>query len=136
MIETLRHIEPHSLRVKMGWDVKGTSREVYLEDMYRSVIIPCPEGNNAESFRIYEALEAGCMPLLVDEGRGPSFYPWIQAALPSIVVTRSWEDGLRLFKMLADQPDAFAERHGRLMNEWSRWKNHLRSVVKKFVFWA
>lgn len=138
MINTLIGIEPKSLHVKFNWDAEGTNKQQYLEDMYKSVIIPCPEGNNPESFRIYEALEAGCMPLLVDERRPASavFYPWLQAALPSIVIARSWEDGLRLFKMLADEPNVFAERHARLMNEWACWKNHLRNIVKKFVFWA
>ena len=136
MIEVLRSVEPYSLHVRETYESAGTVEEVYITDMMNSVIVPCPEGNNAESFRIYEALEAGCMPLLVDEGRNAEFYQWIQAALPSIVIVRSWEDSLRLFKLLEENPAAFIERHRALADEWRRWKAHLRSVVKKYVFWA
>ncbi len=136
MIDVLRQVEPHSLHVKQRWEDQMTSKGDYLTDLMNSVVIPCPEGNNAESFRIYEALEAGAMPLLVDEGRNASFYQWLQAALPSIVITRSWEDGLRLFKMWSDDPQKFIERQHTLHNEWEIWKAHLRAIVKKYVFWA
>ena len=136
MIEVLHTVEPHSLHVRETFESAGTGEDEYMADMMKSIIIPCPEGNNAESFRIYEALEAGCMPVLVDEGHNLEFYTWIQKALPSIVIARSWEDSLRLFKMLDEKPDVFAERRFALAGEWARWKSHLRSVVKKFVFWA
>jgi GR25 family glycosyltransferase involved in LPS biosynthesis len=136
MLDVLSEVKPHSLHVRNSWEEQGTSRDKYIEDIMNSIVVPCPEGNNAESFRIYEALEAGCLPLLVDEGRNPEFYPWLQAALPSIIVTRSWEDSLRLFKMWAEEPAKVTERHVALMAEWSRWKSHLRNVVKKFIFWA
>jgi hypothetical protein len=136
MIATLKSIEPHSIRLRTGWEAEGTSREEYLKDLMASVFIPCPEGVAAESFRIYEALEAGCIPILVDEGRSKGFYPWIQSALPSIIVARSWESALRVFEDWHEDPSALSARHHTLMNEWERWKEHLRSVVKKFVFWA
>ena len=76
------------------------------------------------------------MPFLVDEGRNSEFYPWLQKALPSIIVARTWDDSLRLFKMWAEEPAKVTERHRALLAEWSHWKSHLRNVVKKFVFWA
>ena len=136
MIDVLSHVNPHSLHVRNTYEAHGTSREEYLEDIVKSIAVPCPEGNNAESFRIYEALEAGALPLLVDEGRNSEFYLWLQTALPSIIVTRSWKDSLKVFKIYADEPEKIIERRRMLLDEWSRWKSHLRGILKKYIFWA
>ena len=136
MVATLKSIEPHSIRLRTCWEAEGTSREEYLTDLSASVFVPCPEGIAAESFRIYECLEAGCIPILVDEGRSKGFYPWIQSALPSIIVARSWESALRVFADWKADPSALVARHAKLINEWEHWKEHLRGIVRKFVFWA
>ncbi len=135
MIDTLAEQTPHSLRVKETWDDAGSSSEEYLGDLLNSVVIPCPRGNNEESFRIYEALEAGAMPFLVDSDGGP-FYRWIQSALPSIVISRSYEGCIRLLTAWKEKPQEIIERHATLMAEWARWKTHLHSVIRQKVFWA
>ena len=46
---------------------KGLPQEVYLETMLRSKAVLCPPGPfSQDSFRLYEALEAGCIPVVDD----------------------------------------------------------------------
>ncbi len=107
-----------------------------ITDMEDSWIIPCPEGNNTESFRIYEALEAGALPLLVDERRGPwsnHFYLWLQGALPSICILRCWEDADDIFRRARDTPVEFEQRRDRLVDEWRSWKEQLRSELRDLL---
>lgn len=46
---------------------QGMSRDVYLETLARSRVVLCPPGPfSQDSFRLYEALEAGCIPIADD----------------------------------------------------------------------
>lgn len=47
---------------------KGMGHEEYFERMAKSKVIPCPGGYyTPDSFRLYEALEAGCIPIPYDK---------------------------------------------------------------------
>ena len=37
----------------------------YIQDLANTAYIPCPAGNNPETFRLYEALEVGAIPLFI-----------------------------------------------------------------------
>lgn len=50
---------------------QGLSRDEYLATMLRSQVAPCPSGPaTPDSFRLYEALEAGCVPIVEDTCAG------------------------------------------------------------------
>ena len=38
----------------------------YMNIMNDTIFVPCPAGNNPETFRHYEALEIGCIPIILD----------------------------------------------------------------------
>jgi hypothetical protein len=42
----------------------------YIDVTSDTVFVPCPAGNNPETFRHYEALELGCIPLIVKPHEG------------------------------------------------------------------
>ena len=51
-------------------DSNGLSVEEYAREMNNAVVALCPRGNNSvDSFRMYEALEAGALPIVEDDGR-------------------------------------------------------------------
>ena len=53
---------------------KGMSRSVYLETLSRSKVVLCPPGPiSQDSFRLYEALEAGWIPIVDDVSPIKSF---------------------------------------------------------------
>ncbi len=136
MIDVLKEIKPHKSYVRAAWEEPMSEEAAMITDMEDSWIIPCPEGNNTESFRIYEALEAGALPLLVDERRGPwsnHFYLWLQGALPSICILRCWEDADDIFRRARDTPVEFEQRRDRLVDEWRSWKEQLRSELRDLL---
>lgn len=46
---------------------QGMPREDYLHHMVESKVVPCPSGpETPDTFRLYEALEAGCVPIADD----------------------------------------------------------------------
>lgn len=55
------------LLVETDGFAKGLSQEDYLEAMSEAKVVPCPSGAvSVDSFRLYEALEAGCIPIADD----------------------------------------------------------------------
>lgn len=53
---------------------QGYSNDEYLRLMYNTKIIPCPGGpETPDTFRVYEALELGCIPV-IDMHAGNYFY--------------------------------------------------------------
>ena len=68
--------------------------EAYTSSLAQTRFVPCPPGNNPETFRHYEALEAGCIPLILTstphsdflqseywrDYPGPLFSTWTEAA--------------------------------------------------------
>lgn len=108
---------------------KGIPREEYYKLMASSKVIPCPSGAEApDSFRVYEALEAGCVPLAdnhspVDSYPG-GYWKFLFREEPPFPIIEEWRHfPTALLKALAYWP-ANANRIG---SWWMQWK-------RKFVY--
>jgi plasmid stabilization system protein ParE len=104
----------------------------YLEMLAESVFVPCAMGNvHMESFRAYEALEVGAVPVL--ERR-----PWLdyhRALLGDhpIPTVRSWSDAPRLVRRLQADPDELAALQSRLVGWWTAKKRELAAAARGSV---
>lgn len=79
---------PHSCHLQTEWNSpQGTKEKLYKKIIGQSKFCPILTGNNVETFRFYEALEAGCIPVTtitdpiylawIEENMGlASLYPW------------------------------------------------------------
>lgn len=64
MINNVKDIPNGELHISDGF-AQGLSHDEYYRLMERSKIVLCPRGNiSPDSFRLYEALEAGCIPIV------------------------------------------------------------------------
>jgi hypothetical protein len=136
MLDVLEKVQPNKMYVRGSWEEQMSDEQTMLADMEDSWVIPCPEGNNTESFRIYEALEAEAFPVLCNEERGEwshHFYLWLQRELPSICIIHSWEDIYDLFHKIKENPDEFSERRDRLVGEWCVWKKKLQKNAQQLL---
>jgi hypothetical protein len=69
MINAVKNFKNSKLVVTETFnDPKGLSTTEYAQLLCNSKVILCPKGANIETFRLYEALEAGAIPLVEDEG--------------------------------------------------------------------
>jgi GR25 family glycosyltransferase involved in LPS biosynthesis len=69
MIQSLSKIEPNKLKLLETWKAPtDDDAEEYTSLLNESKFIPCPKGMNYETFRVYEALEAGCIPICIGTG--------------------------------------------------------------------
>lgn len=118
-LEPLLSVEPHSCRFQPDWNHSTmTPKEEYLSILGNSKFCPILRGNHAETFRLYEALEAGALPITTITDKGylgwieehmglSSLYPWTQ---PLLAIQQGQSESIRR---------TVCER-------WASWKKAIR----------
>ena len=131
VLEALRHAEPFTVTDRFGG---GLPYRAFLEQLAATSIVPCPSGpSTPDTFRLWEALELGCLP--VANAHGPSqrfrmdyFAELFQVPPEEIPFPRldSWEE----FPALVD---AYRNDPARLSRDMSRafawWQGRKRQFV-------
>lgn len=102
----------------------GLDREHYLAEMAMTRIAPCPSGPlTQDSFRFFEALEAGCLPIadaLRPDGSGDGYWDMIFPVRPPLPILREWEHMVPLNMFGWDEQNA---------NVSSWWQQEKRRVA-------
>lgn len=117
--------EIQSILVKTDGFGKGLSHETYYEFMRRAKIVPCPAGPaTPDSFRLAEALEAGCVPVLdaysPDPHRAPGYWDLVFGPDHPFFVIEDWE---REWKPVMDEILSDWGRHRRACAHfWLKYK--------------
>ena len=106
---------------------------------YRAVMLDskftlCPMGHNPEAYRLYEAIEAGSIPIIAvdaDYKRHPCkdpFGPMLKSDFPGVVLD-SWTDLPEVMKSLLEDPSALDDMQTRL----AAWKvSFMGNAVSEF----
>lgn len=108
--------------------LQGSPLLVYLRCMADARVIPCPSGPcTPDSFRFYEALEAGCVPLadaFTPEG-WPGYWQFVYGDDLPFPVVEDWRDLPGIMRGVLDDWEAIAARCG----EW--WEGVKRTMVQR-----
>lgn len=134
MLRTLRQIKPQFVYAyKAG--VAGAQRmprseyHALLDD---TVFAPCPMGNAMmETWRFYEALEAGCIPII--EARPWMHYHERLLGPHPIPTVYCWSQATRLIKALAKDPERLNALQQRIVSWWARCKQSNQMRINHFV---
>ena len=105
-------------------------REETLAVLLNTWCVPCPAGNNVETFRIYEALEAGAIPILVKEGGQDAFFTWLGRWLP-LLAASSWQNAAEIIFTLKSKPEVYEQYRSQLMIAWEVMKGDARKAVRE-----
>jgi GR25 family glycosyltransferase involved in LPS biosynthesis len=105
-------------------------REENLSILLNSWFVPCPAGNNGETFRIYEALEAGAVPVIVQEPGMEDYLTFIGRYLPLMLAT-SWDHAAQLMYSLRKDPAIYEKYRVQLLEAWENCKLHTKTTVLK-----
>jgi hypothetical protein len=108
-----------------GWDSNDSlSTEDYRRVLDQSVFAPCPAGAvNLDCYRVYEALEAGCIPIVM---RRPG-YDYFDRLLPGhpMPVVQDWAQAPALVTALIDSGGCEALRQS--CQAW--WTGHKAQLI-------
>lgn len=103
---------------------QGLTRDLYLRAMASAKVIPCPSGPaTPDSFRAYEALEAGCVPIV--DGSCPAgvdgYWPFTFGLVPFPVI----DDWASLPTVMAETLADWPAITNRCSAWWQRYKRDL-----------
>lgn len=125
---------PHALLRPTGcFDAHGEAMSIdeYNGALRDAAFVACPMGNaNIESFRVYEALEAGAVPI-VEARRGFDYFRLLLGPNP-LPTVRSWSQAPALIAELHEDRTLGALQE-RTRSWWQGYKEQLRRSVRADV---
>lgn len=113
-------------------DPENMSGEDYMSNLLNTIFVPCPGGINAETFRIYEALEAGCIPLILHTEKNDAWFRWISNHLPLLDIS-SWKDAERNMLQLLSKPETLEIYRTQLLEKWVAWYTILKKQTRQWL---
>jgi GR25 family glycosyltransferase involved in LPS biosynthesis len=118
MLEPLMNVIPHNCKwLSEFMDAATmTPAKEYHTLLSETQFVPVPPGNNPETYRLYEALENGCIPVYVRSEGDDVFWTWICRWLP-LHPLASWTEAVAWMNTV-DQEDY----RRRLLDAWESWK--------------
>lgn len=109
---------------------KGLERSEYMEYMWRSKVVPCPAGTSTpDSFRVFEALEAGAIPIvdaISSKNSDKSYWPMVLGDHP-LPVIENWGN---LAGMVDYYKDTYLEKGNEINAWWQIYKREFQRSMK------
>jgi hypothetical protein len=93
----------------------------YSQLLLNSKYVPVPRGNHCETFRLYEALEHGCIPLYVRTPGDELYWNWLREHI-ELVELSSWDAAATLVAHLEANPAKAEMYRLGLSKQWKMWK--------------
>lgn len=128
LLTPLKGIQPNSFMFYKNWaDPNQLTAKAYTDILLKTVFMPCPPGNNMETFRFYEALEHGVIPLYVAED-GDAHFQFLSQHLPLLRID-SWEKCVSIMINFLQKQDTLNEYRMCLLKAWASWKTELVTSI-------
>ena len=128
-LQPFKGLTPNTCIFQPGWNsIHAIGEDESLDTLEASMCVPCPEGVNYETFRIYEALEAGAIPILVDGDA--AFLDYLKRWLP-IVSSPDWATAARIVAGLSQRPEIYEAYRSSLMDGWASMKRSAVEAARK-----
>jgi len=122
-----------SFKFYSAWnDPENLSKSEYLGILLNTIFVPCPVGINAETFRFYEALEAGCIPLVLRTSQNEVWFEWVSKYIPLVSIT-SWTEATQIMNSLLSRPEALEIYRKKVLNGWVAWTTDLKKHATKWI---
>jgi hypothetical protein len=130
---------PYVCRTKASWgDPAVQEGEAYCMTLADSKFVPCMRGSVAlESFRVYEAIEHGAIPVFVpSESHGcTDEFREMYGAHPFLAVP-SWSEAVTVMKRLEGAADVMEDHRQKVQAWWRTTKSTVIQKIREVVFGA
>ena len=124
-VEVLRELDNGRLVETPGF-TQGLAHDEYAAGLAHAKVVPCPSGpQTVDTFRVWEALEAGCIPVVDREtpaGDQSWYWPLVTVG-PQFPTIGSW----RYFRTLAEDLEADWPRNANRISAW--WQGYKRQLA-------
>ena len=128
-LEILRKTGPYEEHTKQTWSAPAKlDASTYTEHLRNAKFVPCFAGSKSlESYRLYEALENGAIPIYVpsESHNSADEYTELYGKHPFLGFP-SWQKAAEMLPMLANQSQIMEKHREKLREWWSQKKQELR----------
>ena len=132
ILEPLKSVGKYRCKLYDEWNhPENLSREEYCSTLLDTVFVPCIGGNNPETFRLYEALECGCIPILVNDDRSSDYYKYITQHLPLLNLT-SWDQVPGFITQLYNDKENLQAYRNVLLHHYAVMKESLKKEFLRY----
>jgi len=145
LLRMFQAVTPYEVHRTGGFERNLLSDDAYVEQLASSKFVLCPVGNNSiDTFRLYEALESGCIPITI---RRNINQPWVryianywdallgamtQTTMPFVACT-TWEEGFAAMKRLLENPEECEQTRAKCVAFWKHYKRTLRAHIQNIL---
>jgi hypothetical protein len=138
-VDLFKDERPNKVHACSGFGAAdGLSTKEYVEMLQESVFALCPSGQDSmDSFRLYEALEAGCIPITLTNSNQFKLYPsyWhgvFKGAELPFVIEKDWEKlHEKVINNLSKDVDIVSKKCKNLWETYKTiWRNKFTTLVK------
>jgi hypothetical protein len=128
ILEPLKNLGKYKMKLFDTWnDSQSLNKEEYTSILLDSVFVPCIGGQNPETFRFYEALECGCIPIIVNDG---SYYKFISENIPLINLP-NWQVVPSFINQINNDKNTLQQYRFIVLNSYKSWKQNLKNTLKE-----
>ncbi len=135
MIENLKSVCPYYIYETFAWgsnDPNALGVLAYRDMMLDTIFVPSPTGWwNLDSFRLCEALECGCIPIV--ERQPIDYFGKFFGDHPFMVVD-SWDQAPALMNALINDPVGLEWRRQQCCDWWNGYKNQLKHNAAGIIY--
>jgi len=118
----------HNCHLTPDWNHSTMTKEYkYLLVLGDSKFCPILRGNNVETFRMYECLEAGTIPLYV-RSEGDELY-WKFISRLSLLNIETWEKAKEVITYFLHNPEKAETYRKILYANWNIWKSDIKNKL-------
>jgi len=133
ILEPLKQVEEYRCELYNEWNDKNSLSEMeYMSTLLNTWLIPCIGGNNPETYRFYEALECGSVPILVEDETNKEYIKFITEYIP-ILPLKSWAQAPLLVKSFIEDKVAFEQYRYNILNGYSSMKKYFQDKSKEIL---
>jgi GR25 family glycosyltransferase involved in LPS biosynthesis len=127
-LNNIMDITPHNLHFTPNWNHSTmTNEQDYIDILTSSKFCPILRGNNVETFRLYESLEHGVIPIYVRNEGDDYFWKWITEHIKLIEI-KDWVTAKSVIKFFLQNPDKVEKYRTGLIKGWETWKKEIKQI--------
>lgn len=132
MVQAMRQIPFYHFYEIFTWNDSGSLSTIEYRDLLLdSIFVPCGTGYfNLDSFRVYEALECGCIPIV--EKTPIDYFTLLFGEHPFISIS-SWDEAPEIIEKLLEDPDQLEDYRRRCYQWWLDYKEKTRSKIRGII---
>jgi hypothetical protein len=136
-LSTFKELEPNYIYFTTNFNSQNAlSVEDYRDTMLQSKFVLCPMGNaNLDTFRLYETLEAGAIPIVLSysgiQPHKPSYWNFMFHKPPPFIHFESWEKCKSIVQSMNEEQ--IEELRIECWNFWNEYKLQLKDKIQTIL---